>query len=457
MNVTKRLIAVGIVLGLGIVALVIRVRSSSPADEVPTVTAEETTVSAPFTPSTVVASVPVATTIYNTTSTTTENLSTTITDALPGLTVHRLPVFYGSAPLGGSPIVVPLAWSGEPINAKVIAARPNDPNFVVADLVEGVVRIYTPSSHNQQGYSINSAVLTAQGDALVALGGKSAEVFVIPDADFSKPSTRLVLSRIAITSSGEFSELYALADRSSSWVWILQTTDDEDEGDVGETWIDLVSIESGETVMTADLEGKYTLGGIIDNGLVLVGYRKNPVTYLILERDGAVHPIPLKLTGGSVDGHGGFTTVAAHGRHIALLSRDLQEMVIVDAETKVVQRITKPSEGLWTPNGIPSVPVDPYRATPTDEFVVGFRATTGAWSLHAISLGNGSIRELGEYPTPQPESDKFRRKPVFRAEIASDGETILAFKGSQIYVVNDTGDLLPVVGLPDDHFVFDAA
>ena len=368
--------------------------------------------------------------------------------------MRQLPVFRGSAPLGGGPIIVPLSWSGEPIDAKVVAASPGRPSFVVVDLAEGVVRVYPPGDHYLRGYSVNSAVLTARGDALVVLGrGIGKEVYLIPDADFSRPSTRLNPSRIETSPSGIPPELYALADQSGSRVWMLQRTDQEDGHDPGETWVDLVSVDTAESVMTTELDGKYVIGGIIDDGLVLVGYRKTPVDILLLGDDGTLRNISVGLTDDFVSQHEGFQMVEAHGRYIALLSGDLQVLVVVDIETNITRPIDKPGVGLWTPNGIPREPEPPNRTTRTDEFVIGFRPTAGKWSLQAISLGNQSVREIGEYSDRQPTGSHTYRKPVFWAENVAGGETVVAFVGSYIYVLDEAGNLLPVVGLPADKYV----
>lgn len=453
-------VVVGWILGLGLLSFVVgaRLRSSTEGTLPVSVSSTVAPVVAPST--TLPPPVTVTVTVTNEATPTTSGKAPTVaTNPLPRLAVRRLPVFRGSAPLGGGPIVVPLSWSGEPIDAKVIAVSPISPSFVVVDLAEGVVRVYPPGDHYMRGYSVDSAVLTARGDALVVLGRVDGnEVYLIPDADFSRPSTRLNPSSIETSPSGILPEIYALADQSGSRVWVLQRTDHEDEYDAGETLVDLVSVDTAETVMATELDGRYVIGGIIDDGLVLIGYRKTPVDILVLGEDGTLRNIPVGITDDFVSQYEGFQMVEAHGRYIALLGRDLQEIVVVDIETNIARPIPKPGVGLWTPNGIPRAPERPNRMTRTDEFVIGFRPTAGKWSLQAISLGNQSVRELGEYPDRQPTSSHTYRKPVFWAETVAGGETVLAFTGSDIYVVDEAGNLLPLVGLPaDEYVVSDAA
>ena len=102
------------------------------------------------------------------------------------------------------------------------------------------------------------------------------------------------------------------ADRIASLVWILQRDHQDMDGrpKVSDTWIDLVSIDTGKAVMTADLKGDYGMVGIVDSGLLL----KEDEDYgdgrvVVLGRDGTLQNIVVDP--GRI--------VAAHGQHVALI------------------------------------------------------------------------------------------------------------------------------------------
>ena len=446
----KRRVIVGGVLGL--LGLIVGAWLRSPPEDKLPVSAGATTAYIVATSTTI--SPPAVTVTSEATPTTSGKVPTVTTNPPSRLTVRRLPVFRGSAPLSGGPIVVPLSWSGEPINAKVVAASPARLTFVVVDLAEGVVRVYPPGESYLRGYSVDSVVLTGRGDALVVLrSGHGNEVYLVPHADFSRPTTRLSSSRIKTPPSDAAPEHYALADQTGSRVWILQRSDQEHHHDTGKTRVDLVTVDTVETVMTTEIYGAYVIGGIVDDDLVLVGYEKTPAQVLILAEDGRLRNLPVDFKDDSVIWHEGFQLIEAHGRHIVLLRRDLQELVVVDIETSIARPIPKPGVGLWTPNGIPREPEGPNGMTRTDEFVIGFRPTVGKWSLHAVRIDNQSVREIGEYSDRQPTGSHTYRKPVFWAENVAAGGAVLAFVGSDIYVVDEAGSLLPVVGFPTNEYV----
>lgn len=453
----KRLVVVGSILGLGLFSVIVGVRLRSSTQDTLSVADSATFASVALTSTTT--PLPAVMVTDEATLPTNGIALTATTIARPRPTVRRLPVYRGSAPLGGGPIVLPLSWSGGPINAKVIAANLSPPYFVVLDLSEGVVKFYPPGDHYMHMYSVNSAILTARGDALLVLDrGNGYNVYIIPDADFSRPSTRLNPSTVETPNSGVLPELDALANQTGSLVWLLQRIRGQDEHDAGETWVDLVFVDTAETVMTNVLTGQYEIGGVIDEGLVIISKWKTPAEILVLGEDGTLRNIAIALTDDPVSQLEGFQLVEAHGKYIALVSRDLREIVVVDIETNVARSIPKPGIGVWTPNGIPTEPVLPNRMTRSDEFVIGFRPTVGKWSLHAVSLSDQSVRQLGEYSDRQPTSSHTYRKPVFRAEKVAVGEPVLAFVGSDIYVIDEAGTLLPVVGLPADEYVIaDAA
>ena len=138
-------------------------------------------------------------------------------------------------------------------------------------------------------------------------------------------------------------------------------------------------------------------------------------------------------------------------------------MAVFDVEKGAALPITNPGAGVWVPNGIPVIPLDSHPITQGGQFVIGFRSITGKWSLHAISLVDQSTRRLGEYPVPEPSPYKY--KPEFRAVSIADRNLVLAFTDwptnpgdfSLMNIVDDTGNLVPVVRFPDGYFVLAAA
>ncbi len=352
---------------------------------------------------------------------------------LPLLTVHRLPVFQKPAPRVEIPSVIPLAWSAEPIPVKVIFAGYG---LAVADFTEGVLKTYRYGDHHLPGGSVVGASITARGDAIVVtLGGSTDYVSFLPNADFGKQPIPLQHSRIG-------SVMAVSADRIASLVWILQRDHQDMDGrpKVSDTWIDLVSIDTGKAVMTADLKGDYGMVGIVDSGLLL----KEDEDYgdgrvVVLGRDGTLRNIVVDP--GRI--------VAAHGQHVALIGAD-KELVVTDIETNYAQHIAKPGPGAWIDTMIPYVPESTFTRTPADEFVIGFRTTTGEWSLHAVSLADQSAREISTYSEYNGTEPLQPYKPLFWATKVADGEMVLAFTlepNDWLNVINDTGNLVPVVPL----------
>ena len=244
-----------------------------------------------------------------------------------------------------------------------------------------------------------------------------------------------------------------------------------------ETWVDLVSIDTGETVMTANIEGEYRMRGVLDDGLVLreittrivkddsysddEKVEKEEERILVLSINGIQQHVELS-PGGPFEGwRGGFRIIETHGRYLALLRNDRREMMALDVETNITYPVAKPTTGIWTPNGVPTIPTSSVDPTHSDEFVIGFRPTRGEWSLHKIRLSDRSVSQLGEYAGARPR-EIYPYKPRFAAESVANGQAVLAFTAAPnnsrlINIVDDYGNLLPVSILPADHFIFDAA
>ena len=457
------------VIGLAVSAALLLILATGSAGQ-PTAT---TTTVVPAEPAAVSSAVSPSTTVLPQAATaTTEGMSTTTTvvapvvttNSLPPLTVHRLPVFRRNPapdpdPEGG-PTVIPLAWSGEPINVKVIAVRDGSLGFAVVDFTEGIMTVYWTRDHHLPGSRVDGLSLTAEGDVVVVSHDDVPEVYLVPDADFSKPPIRLHPSRISSSWNAPIPNV--LADRNGSLVWMLQY--DHQETEDGEKTIeicaDLVNIDTGETVMSTTLEGHYSMVGVLDDGLLLGRIDEIPEDsnegLLVIDRDGTVREVAKGIYEPTENWPPAAWVAAAHGKHIALISYYNQELVVVDIETNHVQPIPKPGPGVWTGVGIPYIPTHSETMTRADEFVIGFRPTAGNWSLQAVSLADQSVRQLGEYEGRRPQAPN-TYKPLFRAVSMADGDLVLAIRGSQIDVVDDAGNLVPVVRLPNGYYVLDAA
>ncbi len=224
-----------------------------------------------------------------------------------------------------------------------------------------------------------------------------------------------------------------------------------------ETWVDLVDIDTGEAVMTADIEGDYRIAGIVDEGLLLdQAHVEGGRGIYILDRDGHLREIAVDYEKVKP-----YWILAAHGQNLALWGED-REIVIIDTENNRMHPIDKPGPGAWTPTGIPDIPTRSLTRTQADEFIIGFRPAEGNWSLHGISLANQSVRKIGEYDTPPlvETEHKYLSKPLFSAVSAADGDMVLAFTGwepTTINIVGEGGGLIPAVSLPKGYFVLDAA
>ena len=394
-----------------------------------------------------------------------QNASVGSVNSIPPLTVHRLPVFHKIETPDDIPSSIPMTWAGEPIDMKVllfrISSRLRREDWAVADLAENTLWIYQYGEHNVPGGALDSALLTANGDAIIVSSGNLIpEIFFFPDADFSAQPTPLRPARITDIPPNIAYPLSVMPDRIDSLIWMLQSEyRDKDDQQIIGTWINLINTDNGETIMHLRLEGSYHLGGIINDGLVLTGNGE----ILVLGRDSSKQHFTVYLAEKSTSWQDGFRIIEAYGNHIALLSHDSQEMAVFDVEKRVAQPITKPGPGVWIPNGIPVIPLASHPITQGDQFVIGFRSITGKWSLHAISLVDQSTRKLGEYPVPEPSPYKYQ--PEFRAVSIADRNLVLAFTDwptnpgdfSLMNIVDDSGGLVPVFRFPDGYFVLAAA
>ena len=386
-------------------------------------------------------------------------------DGKPLLEVTRLPVFRKEMPdgmreersEGEGPEIIPLIWDGEPIALKVIASGSG---LAVVDFYKGIITAYRRGDYPLSGDAIAGVTITQSGGLVIATYSDSLpEIAYFPDADLEQAPRSLRPSRVSSTPYGISHNLDILADQNSSLVWMLQydyQLIDTDQEKV-ETWVDLVDVDTGEAVMTADIEGDYGIAGIINEGLLLdQAHVEGGRGIYILNRDGNLREIAVDYKEVKP-----YWIIAAHGQHFALLNED-REIVIIDTESNRMHPITKPEPGHWTPTGIPDIPTRSLTRTQADEFIIGFRPTEGDWSLYAISLAGQSVRKLGDYDTPPlvETEHKYLSKPLFSAVSAADGDIVLAFTGwepTTINIVGDGGGLIPAAILPKGYYILDAA
>ena len=387
-------------------------------------------------------------------------------------TVHETtevsPTTTTSVPVVGvaPPVVLSLDWPGGAIPAKVLMVGYKQGvflGFAVADLAERTLKVYPNGHHYFDGISTDGGTITSRGDVLIE---DRRRVYLVPGGDFSKPFVSLQPSRSGRIPSGIAHHISGAVDRSGSFVWMVQRVYGDRPDDprlVVETLVDLVRIDTRETVMSSDFEGGYRLVGILDDGIVLREYKTRLVK--VLRPDGTRHPVTPNLGPPSEGWREGFEIVQAYGHHIALLQAGNKKMIVVDARTGDTHPVPKPGAGIWTSNGLPRIPTSSTAWTHSDEFVIGFRMHTGEWSLHEVRLSDQSVNQLGEYPSGPLPSRISWYKPLFAAESVAHGQAALAFTGwpvspdndATINLIDPDGSLIPVSDLPDDYFIIDAA
>ena len=409
--------------------------------------------------------------------------SDTSSTTLGGALVSTQPTL-STVPAGEvrSPVVTPLDWSGEPIGARVLMVVYEEARFsgfAVADLAERSLNTYARGRHYFDPITFDGAAFTRRGDALIV---EDRKVFVVPGGDFAQPFIMLQPSRFGHTPSGFAPNMDVAADPSGAFVWMVQPNFEERPGQrsaIGETWVDLVSIDNQNSVMTTTLEGEYYIAGVVDEGVLLRETETrvvkvsrwgddeqtltDPGRILILRPDGTHHPLTPNLGGPAEGWRQDFWVLESHGSHIALLTAGGQKMIVVDTDTGDTYSVSAPRAGFWTPNRLPLVPSSTVLGTSFDVFAIGFRTNDGDWYLHEVRLSDQTVREVGQYDGPPPQSLR-RWKPEFWAGSVADGNAMLAFtrwpvspdNPSRIYLVGPDSTLMPVSGLPDLYILYDA-
>ena len=343
------------------------------------------------------------------------------------------------------PVIVPLDWSGDSIDTKVLAVRPNNPGFAVVDLSEGVMKVYPPGSHHVPRDAVCMASITPSGDILV-YSTSHPHVFLIPDGDFSVPPTILKPSRVA-RSDGFVEEtgIWAQADQSGSLTWLLQYFYNSSHAHsryVDYTLIELVNNKTGEIVTTTQLDGDYYRVGLLDDALFVASDRGGAV----LDQDGTLTPITTYS-----DDHQKYGWLAVYRRWLAYLSHDKRNLIIADVDTNQTHTLTVPGSGTWSPVILPDIPAQRIWAN-SDEIIVEYRKDPmqPPDSVYVVGLADQTARLIyvqGDDP-PSSAIGIVDGALLVGTEVLDEGLTLSAIQ-------YETGSWQTLVNLPEGYFVFD--
>ena len=258
-----------------------------------------------------------------------------------------------------------------------MGVRPNYSSFVVVD-VDGTATEYPPESHGLSQDAVDGVGVTPAGDVLVTI---QERVFVIRDADFTKPPVELEPHQLRYR-SGYPQEAYALSTQDGSRVWIVQPGIVAVDGDAAATLADLVWIDNGELILTASLGGELLPVGTTAGDRLVLNEAHGAV--LTLRPDGETE---LLAKG---------RALAAGPNHVAVVSSDRTDLTIVEmaGDSRRVTRIDSPTEGgTWgivQGPGIPSISL-PWPTLSSDgRLLVSFgTGTPSSRGLYLVSLASG--------------------------------------------------------------------
>lgn len=252
------------------------------------------------------------------------------------------------------PIVMPLEWSGGPIEAKVLLIG-NHLNYdsrysyAIVDLFEGVMKIYPKGHHHitDEGEGLLSwASFTPHGDVLIYYRYSQHVVYFVPDGDFSLEPTIIRPRRIGARRLGDRSErIKALGDKSRSMVWVSQTSViqprySKDGSRIETTWIDLMKVDNSEIVMTVRLEGEYRIAGLLDDGLLVAGIKDE----IIISPDGSIRRFAA-CSNYHRDSLSYAFIAAVHDQYYACTMYG--RLFIMDINTGRLHTLTAPDQGTW--------------------------------------------------------------------------------------------------------------
>lgn len=265
------------------------------------------------------------------------------------------------------PIVMPLEWSGGPIEAKVLLIG-NHLNYdsrysyAIVDLFEGVIEIYPKGHHHiaDEGEgSLSWASFTPHGDVLIYYEYNHHVVYFVPDGDFSLEPTIIRPRRVGNQSSrlrDQSNPIQAIGDKSRSMVWVSQTSaahprDSKGSARKATTWVDLMKVDNSDIVMTVRLDGEYRIVGLLDDSLLIASIKDE----IIISSDGNIRRLAA-CSNYHRDILSPSYIAAVHDQYYACMMDG--RLFIMDINAGRLHTLTAPSQGRWwdVRGYIPEVP-----------------------------------------------------------------------------------------------------
>lgn len=310
------------------------------------------------------------------------------------------------------PIVVPLEWSGGPIDAKMLLIGGHLDfyrrySYAVVDLLEGVVKIYPRGHHHIADEGLLAwASFTPHGDVLIYYKHDQQVIYFIPDGDFSQEPTIIrprrfgprLLGHQAGKQVERSNRIYAFGDKSRSMVWVSQTSvippkKSEGNNHKETTWIDLMKVDNSEIVMTVHLEGRYRISGLLDDGLLVTGIKDK----ILISSDGSIRRFVACSSYHRDDLSSPSFTMAVHNQYYACLKYG--RLFIMDINTGRLYTLPAPDQGS---SYIPHF-LYPYSGVYNDNFFPVSSWTPhsswddpkGPWdSAYIVSLSEQTVRRV---------------------------------------------------------------
>ena len=305
------------------------------------------------------------------------------------------------------PIVMPLEWSGGPIEAKVLLVG-NHLNYdsrcsyAIVDLFEEVIKIYPKGHHHiaDEGEGLLSwASFTPHGDVLIYYEYNQHVVYFVPDGDFSLEPTLIRPRRVGNQSSrlrDQSKLIQAVGDKSRSMVWVSQTSvtrprDSKGSSRKATTWVDLMKVDNSEVVMTVRLDGEYGIVGLLDDGLLIAGIKDE----IIISSDGSIRRFAA-CSDYYRDNLSPSYIAAVHDQYYACMM--LGRLFIMDINAGLLHTLTAPGQGRWyIPGNIPEVPTVWSKVGHNDDLLpVSSWTSLGPWNAREVHLDSTYIVSLSE-------------------------------------------------------------
>lgn len=345
----------------------------------------------------------------------------------------------------------------ESVTLTMLGVRPNAPSFVVMDLAVGTVNEYSPEQHHLPQDAVSGAAITARGDAVVWIGER---VYVIPDADFSRPPIEIVPDAVRL-SPAIAPELYVVPSPDGNRIWIVQPTRSRD-GRAEQTSISLVELVTGTMLVDAQLELNLNPVGANNDSLILNAEQLIETESGWVTQSGSERIVSLGIDG-IVEEVAVGTGVAVHHDIVATVDPDRTRLTLVNPKDDSSTTVTMPVPGTWRTTGDPSIPgtAQPLpRVSATGELlmVIGNNADVNnqpeASELYAVSMNDGTTCSLARFDGAAPPATWSRdgRHVVLLvpSPLSNQGAIAVLNPGSPNL------DTVTVATVPDEHFILGA-